>query len=190
MQLDRGEQHPSTPPARPSLATRAMPSELAARPRPRAIDVSYWLWLAACLVGVITAAATLRYFGELQAAILSIVEQQFPRETPGTRENVATATLAVLIGAGVVVVLVQMASAMAMHSGRGWARFALILPALLCALYSIALVFSTAPTMTKAGLLTTTALMIFAVVPMFLPGARAWFAQQRLARSGGYGYSE
>ena len=189
MQADRDEQHPSAPPARPSLATRAMPSQLAARPRPRAIDVSYWLWLTACLVGVITAAATLRYFGELQAAILSIVEQQFPGETPGTRENVATATLATLIGAGVVVVLIQMAFAMAMHSGRGWARFALILPALLGALYSIA-VFGTAPMMTRAGLLATTALMIIAVVPMFLPGARAWFAQQRLARSGGYGHSE
>lgn len=166
-----------------------MPSELAARPRPRAIDLSYWMWLAACLVGVITAAATLRYFGELQAAILSIVEQQFPRETPGTRENVATATLAILIGTGVVVVLVQMAFAMAMHSGRGWARFALGLPTLLVALYSVA-VFGIVPMMTRAGLLTTAALMVIAAVPMFLPGARAWFAQQHLARSGDYSYSE
>jgi hypothetical protein len=166
-----------------------MPSELAARPRPRAIDVSYWLWLGACLVGVITAAATLRYFGELQAAVLSIVERQFPGETPATREEVATAALATLIGSGVLVILAQTAFAMAMHSGRGWARFALILPTLLGALYSVAM-FGTAPTMTKAGLLTTTALMVIATVPMFLPGTRAWFAQRRLARSSGYGYPE
>jgi uncharacterized membrane protein len=166
-----------------------MPSELAALPRPRAIDVSYWLWLGACLVGVITAAATLRYFDELQAAVSSIVEQQFPRETPGTRENVATATLATLIGAGVLVVLVQMAFAMAMHSGRGWARFALALPTLLGALCSVA-VFGTAPVMTRAGLLATTVLTISAVIPMFLPGPRAWFTQRRLARSGGAGYTE
>jgi hypothetical protein len=189
MQADRSEQHPPVPPARPSLVTRAMPSELAAQPRPWAIDVSYWLWLGACLVGVITAAATLRYFGELQAAVLAIVEQQFPDETPATRENVATATLATLIGAGVLVVLVQMAFAMAMHSGRGWARFALVLPALLGTLYSVA-VFGTAPMMTKAGLLATTVLTISAVVPMFLPGAQAWFTQRRLARSGGYSYTE
>lgn len=166
-----------------------MPSELAARPRPRSIDVSYWLWLTACLVGVITATATLRYFGELQAAVLSIVEQRFPGETPGSQENVATATLAILIGAGVLVVLVQMAFAMAMHSGRGWARFALILPALLGTLYSIA-VFDTVPMTTRAGLSATTALIILAAVPMFLPGSRAWFAHRRLARSGGYGYTE
>lgn len=189
MQLDHGDSHSSAPPARPSLATRAVPSELAARPRPRAVDVSYWLWLAACLVGVITAAATLRYFGDLQDAMFSVVGRQFPDETPATRAEVATAAVAILIGVGVAVILAQMALAMAMHSGRGWARFALILPALVGALYSVAM-FSTAPATTKAGLLTTTALMIVAVVPMFLPDPRAWFTQCRLARSGGYGYSE
>ncbi len=165
-----------------------MSSELAALPRPRVIDVSYWLWLGACLVGVITAAVALRYFGELQAAVLSIVERQFPRETPAMREQVATATLATLIGAGVLVVLAQLAFAIAMHAGRGWARFALVLLTLLGALYSVA-ASATAPTMTRAGLLTTTVLMVIAMVPMFLPGARTWFAQQRLARSGGYDYS-
>lgn len=166
-----------------------MPSELAARPRPRVVDVSHWLWLGACLIGVTTAAATLRDFGELQAAILSIVQQQFPREAPATREQVATATLAALIGAGVLVVLVQMAFAIAMHSGRGWARLGLVVLTLLGALYSIA-VFGTTPTITKVGLLITTVLMVIAVVPMFLAGARTWFAQQRLARSGGYDYNE
>ncbi|MGH3985353.1 MAG: hypothetical protein ACRDST_22365 [Pseudonocardiaceae bacterium] len=166
-----------------------MPSELAALPRPRIIDVSYWVWLLTCLVGVITAAATLRYFGDLQDAMMSIVERQFPGETPATYAEVATAALATLIGAGVVVILVQMALAMAMHSGRGWARFALILPAGLGVLYSIA-VFSTAPAMTKVGLLATTVLMVIAVIPMFLPGARAWFAQRRLTRSGSYDFSE
>jgi hypothetical protein len=168
-----------------------MPSELAARPRPRVVDVSYWVWLGACLIGVTTAAATLRDFGELQAAILSIVEQQFPRETPATRDQVATTTLATLIGAGVLVILVQTAFAIAMHSGRRWARFGLVLLTLvgLGALYSIAVV-GTAPMITKAGLLITTVLMVIAVVPMFLAGARTWFAQQRLARSGGYDYNE
>ncbi len=189
MQAERGDSPPSAPPARPSRATRAMPSELAALPRPRIIDLSYWLWLVACLVGVITAAATLRYFGDLQDAMFSIVERQFPDEARATNAEVATAAVAILIGAGVLVILVQMAMAMAMHSGRGWARFALILPALLGVLYSIT-VFGTAPAMTKVGLLAATVLMVIAVIPMFLPGARAWFAQRRLTRSASYDYSE
>ncbi|MDQ4010602.1 MAG: hypothetical protein M3228_07890 [Actinomycetota bacterium] len=189
MQAERGDSPPSAPPARPSRAPRALPSELAAQPRPRLIDLSYWLWLAACLIGVITAAATLRYFGDLQDAMFSIVERQFPDEARATNAEVATAAVAILIGAGVLAILVQMALAMAMHSGRGWARFALIPAALLGALYSAA-VFGTAPTMTKAGLLATTVLMVIAVVPMFLPGARAWFAQRGLTRSGSPDYSE
>jgi hypothetical protein len=166
-----------------------MPSELAALPRPRIIDFSYWLWLLACLVGVITAAATLRYFDDLHDALMSIAERQFPGEARATYAEVATATLATLIGAGVVVILVQMALAMAMHSGRGWARFALIVPAGLGVIYSLA-VFGTAPAMTKAGLVATTVLVIVAVIPMFLPHARAWFEQRRITRSGSYEYSE
>ncbi|MGH3786284.1 MAG: hypothetical protein ACRDRG_06945 [Pseudonocardiaceae bacterium] len=181
MQPDHGERRPSEPPARPSLTTRAAPSALAARPRPGVIDVSYWLWIGACLVGVITAAATLRYFGELQAAVLPIVEQQFPDETPAKREQVATATLATLIGAGVVLVLVQMTLAIAMRSGRGWTRFALVGLTLLGALYSVA-VSGAVPITTKTGLLITIALMLIATVPPFLPHARPWF-DSRLRRS-------
>ncbi len=174
MKADQGDRHSPAPPPRPSVATRAAPSEVAARPRPRVIDVSYWLWLAACLVGVITAAATLRYYGELQAAVLSMVDRQFPAETPAMREEVATVALAILIGGGVVLILVQMALAIVMRSGRGWARFALIVPTLVGALYSVA-VFGTAPMTTRVGLLTTTTVMLIAAVLMFLTNARSWF---------------
>ncbi len=176
-----GDRHPPTPPTRPSLATGATPSEIAARPRPRLVGVSYRLWLGACLAGVITAAVTLIYFGELKAEMLSIVERDFPRETPSTRNEVATAAVATLIGTGVLVVLAQMAFAIAMHSGRGWARYPLVLLALLGTLYSV-VVFGAAPMVTKVGLLATTALMVIAVVPMFLTGARTWFAQRLLHR--------
>lgn len=176
------ERNPSTPPPRPSLSTRATPSQIAVQPRPRVVDVSYWLWLGACLVGVISVAATLIYFGKLQADMLSMVEQRFPRETPVKREEVATLAVAILIGAGVLVVLVQMTLAIVLHSGRGWARFALVVSGLLGTLYGVA-VIGAAPVFTKAGLLAAVALMVIAAVLMFLPGARAWFAQRRLAQS-------
>ncbi len=86
-----------------------------------------------------------------------------------------------LIGAGVLVVLAQMTFAIAMRSGRGWARYVLVVLTLIGTLYSIA-VFGPAPMVTKGGLLATTALMVIAVVPIFLFGARTWFAQRRLAR--------
>ncbi|MGH3942042.1 MAG: hypothetical protein ACRDTG_26150 [Pseudonocardiaceae bacterium] len=179
----------SAPPPRPSISTGATPSQLAALPRPRVIDVSYWLWLGACLVGVITVAVTLIYFGELQADMLSLVEQQFPDESAGNRDQVATTAVAVLIGTGVLIVLIQMALAIVLHSGRGWARFALVVVGLLGTLYGIAVVGAT-PVVTKAGLLATVVLMVIAMVLMFLPGARAWFRQRRLAQSANYDHSD
>jgi hypothetical protein len=189
MQADQGDHHPPAPPPRPSLTFGAMPSAGAALSRPRLVEFSYWLWLGACLVGVLTAATTLRYFGELQAAMLSLVEQQFPDETATNREDAAAVVVAGLIGAGVAIILVQMVFALVMHSGRGWARVALVLLSLLGMLYSGA-VFSAAPAVSRAGLLSATLLVVIAAVPMFLPAARTWFAQQRLARSRGFDHSQ
>ncbi len=183
-----GDRHPPMPPARPVVATGVGPLQAAAQPRPRGIDVSYWLWLGACLIGVLTATATLRYFDQLQAELLLIVEQEFPGETPATRDEVAMAAVAILIGAGVLVALAQTAFAITMYSGRGWARFVLVLLALLGWVYGLS-VFSAAPTVTKVGLVTSAALMVVAVVLMFPAGARRWFAQRSLARSG-YEYGE
>jgi hypothetical protein len=181
MQTDPGDQ-PAVPPPRPNIAIRALTSELPVRPR--AVHVSFWLWLGACLIGLITALVTLRYFGELRATILAIVDRQFPQETPATRDKAATATLVTLIGAGAVIILIQMALAVAMRSGRSWTRFSLVGLSLLGGLYSVA-VFGSAPLICRVGLIASVALMVSAVVPMFGPGARGWFAQQRVVWSDG-----
>lgn len=163
-----------------------MPSEHPTAPRPRVIDLSYWLWFGACVIGMITTVATLRYFGELQALVLAIVEQQYPLETAATREKAAWATVATLIGAGALIPLVQLMLALAMRSGRGWARFALVGLTVLGALYGVA-VFGAAPTISRAGLLASITVMVIASVPMLLPATRPWFAHRRVARSrGGY----
>ena len=179
-----GDRLASTPPMRPSVKVGAAPSEITARPRPRGLTVSYGLWLVACVLGVITAAVTLVYFGQLQADLLAIVDRQFPDEHPATRDSVATAALGILIGAGVVVILIQLALAIAMHSGRGWARFLLVLFTFVGVLYT-AVMFGPAPTVTQVGLVVTTGLMVLATVPMFLRGAHEWFVHRSLFRSQG-----
>lgn len=162
-----------------------MPSEQFAPARPRAVELSYWLWFGACVLGMITTVATLRYFSELQTLVLVIVEQQYPLETAATREKAAWATVATVIGAGALIILVQLLLALAMRSGRGWARFALVGFIVLGALYGVA-VLGAAPAISRAGLLASTAMMVIASVPMFLPGTRPWFAHRRVARSRGY----
>ncbi len=162
-----------------------MPSEHPAAARPRVVDVSYWLWFGACVIGMITTVATLRHFSELQTLVLAIVDQQYPLETPATREKAAWATVATLIGAGALIALVQLMLAVAMRSGRGWARYALVGLTVLGALYGVA-VLDAAPTISRAGLLASISAMVIASVPMFLPATRPWFAHRRLARSSGY----
>ena len=127
---------------------------------------------------MITVVVTLRSFGDLKALVLAIVEHQYPLETPTTREKVARAAVATLIGAGALIVLVQLAFAFMMRSGRGWARFTLVGFTILAALYSY-VVFDTASTIYRAGMLASTALMVIAWVPMFLPDTRTWFANRR-----------
>ncbi len=181
MQVDPGDQ-PVAPPPRPKVAIRALTSVIPERPR--VVHISFWLWLGACSIGLITVLVTLRYFGELRATISAIVDRQFPQETPATRGKAATATVATLIGAGALIVLIQLALAVAMRSGRSWARFALVGLSLLGGLYSVA-VFGSAPLISRVGLIVSFALMVTAVVTMFLPGARTWFSQQRVVWSDG-----
>ena len=184
-QAHSGERYPPAPPARPSVRIGAPPSETTTLARPRVVRVSYGLWLAACLLGVITAAATLNYFDQLQADLLSLVEQEFPNEAPAKRDEVATAAVAILIGAGVLIFVVQTAFAVAMHSGRGWTRYPLVLFTFAGVAYNIVVV-GAVPTVTQVGLPASTALMVIAMVLMFVPPTQAWFTQRHLARSGGY----
>jgi hypothetical protein len=177
-----GDRFPATPPERPSVKVGATPSEATVRPRPRGLDVSYGLWLVACVLGVITAAATLIYFSQLQNDILSLVERQFPDENPVTRDSVATAAVSLFIGSGVVIVLIQLGLAIAMRSGRGWTRFPLAFFTFLGVLYT-AVMFDPAPDITKVGLAVTILLMLAATVPMFLRSARDWFEHRSLFRS-------
>ena len=150
-------------------------------PPPRIVHVACWLWFAAGLAGIITAAVTLRYFSELHTMMLSIVDRQFPQETSVTRDRAAIATVATLISAGVLISLIQVALAVLMRSGRGWTRFALVGLTILGALYCAA-VFGSAPQLSRVGLLASIALMIIAAIPTFRPDAGKWFAQPRIIR--------
>lgn len=172
----------ATPPMRPRVQVGVTPWQATAPPRPRGIAVSCGVWLGACVLGMITVAVTLIQFDRLQVDMLSVVARRFPNESLATRDSVATAAVSVLIAVGVLVILLQLGLAIAMRSGRGWTRFALVLFALVGIGYTVA-IFSAVPEVTRAGLLVTSALMVVATVPMFLRDAQKWFAYRGLVRS-------
>ena len=171
---------PATPP-RPPVAPQLPPSEAAAarRPeRPRVVDVAHGFWMLSCLAGVITAVLSLRHFDEYKAALLAITRRDYPTETAATQEQVATAAIGVLLGAGVLVVALQMVFSLAMRSGRNWARFVLVLIGGVGLFYAFLVVNSVSSDI-KVGIGAAAGLAVVGVLAMFLPGTGKWFERDR-----------
>lgn len=136
--------------------------------------MSYGFWLVACLGAVVTAAVTLLEFDARQQALLTIVEREFPNEAVATRDDVATLAVAVLIGFGVVVALLQLMVSLSMHAGRRAARPVLVLLAVIGAGY-VAAVYQSVPVETQIGLIVTLALTAVAIILMFSVPPGIWF---------------
>ena len=171
---------PATPP-RPPVAPGLPPSEAAAarRPeRPRVVDVAHGFWMLSCLAGVITAVLSLRHFDEYKAALLAITQRDYPTETAATQEQVATAGVGVLLGAGMLVVVLQLVFSLAMRSGRNWARIVLVLVGVLGLFYAFLVVNSVSSDI-KVGIGAAAGLAVVGVLAMFLPGTGKWFERDR-----------
>lgn len=171
--MSSAEQAPQPPP-RPVFEFRAIEQGAVAR-RPQTMVWSVRLWLAAVIVMVVTAVLALLSFDQLQSRLLAGVVQQFPDESPATRERVVAVTLLIMIGFGLLVGILQAAFALAMGARRRLARLALIPLWLLAALHALA-VFSAVPVPVLLGFPVAAGLSAIAAVAMFLPASNAWLA--------------
>jgi len=91
---------------------------------------------------------------------------------------VATAAIGVLLGAGVLVVVLQMLLSLAMHSGRNWARIVLVLIGGMGLFYAFLVVNSVSFDI-KVGIAAAVGLAVVGVLAMFLPGTGEWFERDR-----------
>lgn len=183
-----GAGSPPQPP-RPSTTLRAAPPLAALRKQscPGVVAASFWVWVSATLVALLTAAITLTQFDRMHATLVHIARQHNKAAESGALDQAATVSIAVLISAGVLLVLLQLALAAAMRPGRNWARVMLVVLAVVGAFYSLLLLSgvnttalgSIAP-LARAGLLLHIALGCVAVVLMFFPGAQPWFRRREL----------
>lgn len=164
------------PPGRPRFEFRERPSAALAR-RATAVRISYGLWLAAATTGLAAALISLFALSELLAAIAAIVERDFPAEA-ARADRVASIAAGVLVGGGVLVALAQAGFAMGMRSGRGGARFALVV-LLAVSVVQVLLSIGVVPDPGAAALLLGVGLGAVASVLMYLPAANLWFAARR-----------
>ena len=164
-------------PGRPRFEFRQRPSEVVAR-RARSVDVSAALWTAAAVLGVVAALVMLLDLDGMQAAVRTIVDRDFPNETSVTRDRAVALAAAVLVGGAFVVGLAMGLGAAAMRSGRGGARFVLVL-LLALTLVEIVLGVGVVGPLVLVLLGVAAALGVAGAVAMYLPGANRWFATRR-----------
>jgi len=171
------QRRPQAPPGRPAFEFRQRPSEVVAR-RARSVDVSYGLWTAAAVLGLAAALVMLLDLDGTQAAVRAIVDRDFSNETAVTRDRVVAAAAGVLVGGAFLLSLAMGVSAAAMRSGRGGARFVLVL-LMAVTLVEIVLAVGVVAQLVVVLLVVTAALGVAAAVQMYLPGSNRWFVMPR-----------
>lgn len=164
-------------PGRPRFEFRQRPSEVVAR-RARSVDVSAALWTAAAVLGLVAALVMLLDLDGTQAAVRAIVDRDFPNETSVTRDRVVALAAAVLVGGAFVIGVAMGLGAAVMRSGRGGARFLLVL-LLVLTLVEIVLGVGVVAPAVLVQLVMVAVLGVAGAVAMYLPGANRWFAVRR-----------
>src|SRR5262249_19788102 len=124
--VNRAMQQPMEPPPRPEYALGPAPAEAVARPRPSSMVIAGRLWLAAGILGAASAVLVLLDRQQLHGELLAQVVRQFPNEAAATQQRVANLALAILVGSGALVVLLQLVCAIALHARRRLARLVLV----------------------------------------------------------------
>ncbi len=138
------------------------------------VEISFWLWIATVVLGVLGLVVMYIQIDLLRAELVNSLLAQDPTADRSTVERFATVGSVVAVVIGLVLVGVQLLLVFLMRSGRNWARIVLAVLGGLGVLFGlIGLAASSV-----SGLLQLMVL-VGAIVTMFLPTANAWFGPRR-----------
>ncbi|MFS8096917.1 hypothetical protein LFM09_07215 [Lentzea alba] len=160
---------PAVPP-RPRLQ-RWQPVE---RVKPQAVKAVVWLWTAAVVLQVAGYLLALIDVRQVRAGLAAEVAQRFPAEAAVTQERVVVAVLALLLGAGLLLMLLELGFVVALNRGKRWARAALALLTGVVLVHAV-IVAGGLRSVFLAGLVVAGGIAVVAVVVSFRPAARVWF---------------
>jgi hypothetical protein len=138
------------------------------------VRIAVWLWITAAVVQLASSVLALTEAQELLADLTAEVAQGFPAETAATRERVAVAVLALLLGAGSLMALLELGCVIALNRGKRWARNVLVLLAGVVVVHAVIAVGGLRSVF-LVGLVVASGIAVVAVVVSFLPAARVWF---------------
>jgi hypothetical protein len=131
--------------------------------KPRVVRTAVWLWIVAAVVQLVSSVLALI---DVRSAVVAEVAQRFPAESAVAQERVVVAVLALLRGAGLLIVVLELGLVVALNRGKRWALAAsVVLAGVVVVIAVVGLVH----------LVVASAIPVVAVVVSFLPAARAWF---------------
>ncbi len=140
---------------------------------PREVDVSFWLWVATVVFGVLSTLLLLVNFEAMRTLALDVARQTNPSVEAAAAQDVMTLGLIIGLAIGFVFNVAQLVLALLMRKGRNWARVVLTVPTVL----SVLLLLLSLPTsgFNRAAAIVQTLLVVAATLFMFLPAANPWF---------------
>lgn len=161
-------------------------------PEPREVTTSFWLWIAAVVVGLIGAVVSFLQVGSVTDQIDGgAAAGAGSGLDPGTLSSIVTASLVVGAVLGLVLVALEVLFAVFMRRGRNWARIVLAVFGIIGVLFTLGGLFSASTTViggqeivTRSGISTVLSvvqalLVVAAVVMFFRPPANAYFRARR-----------
>lgn len=164
-------------PARPDHTVAPPPLRAPSLNPPRPVTLSFWLWMASFVVGLLAIAYSLSRFDELHQRLADTVRAQEPGIGGELLNRAVDITLYVGLGGPAAVILLQLLLAVLMRARRNWAR---VLLAVLAVVGIAGAVFSlvTVAEQARVAVPLQALLIVVATVLMFLPAANTWFRQR------------
>lgn len=164
-------------PARPDHTVAPPPLRGPSLNPPRPVTVSFWLWVASFVVGLLAIAYSLSRFDELHQRLADTVRAQEPGIGGELLNRAVDITLYIGLGGPTAVILLQLLLAVLMRARRNWAR---VLLAVLAVVGIAGAVFSlvTVAEQARVAVLVQALLIVVATVLMSLPAASTWFRQR------------
>ncbi len=145
---------------------------------PKEVEISFWLWIASMVLGVVGALITYPQIKQLQA---DAIERELAQNPTLDRSSIESITSGALIGGiviGLLFVVAQLIFVFLMRGGRNWARIVLAVIGGVSVLFGL-IGLAGATGSTGASSLLQLLLLAGAIVAMFLPAANAWFRPRR-----------
>ncbi|HEY3896207.1 MAG TPA: hypothetical protein VGL88_12650 [Pseudonocardiaceae bacterium] len=155
------------------------PSSIPVRgPRPRVVEISFWLWIIDLVIAVIGCVVAFSQLDRIRTEAINRILVQTPTLDRGSIENVATAVLIGTVAVVLLFVIAEIVFVFLMRGGRNWARIVLAVVGGLGVLFEIIGLAGLTGSMFVVAL-AQLLLILGAIATMFAPAANAWFRPRR-----------